>query len=268
MVIPRSHLLLIAVAALVLSVIGASGLNTVLASPSSAPPGGNVPEPLNKGNRSQTKEGALTINDGITTGKPGLAEALRVIGGMTVSGGITATGATTSGQFCLGGVCIAAWNDPRVGPDISNYCVKGSTDPACGRPGSGGTDGGWEQVGRGTRSMMLPPLNTGPVEISNFVGTSPSIDFPYEYRLLLITTNPWDGQNHEILLELPCIHGPDDRPTPSNPIIIRKLSCGGDVARVSPWYSIPSENKFAVALKPERYGNIRALLLRRPQPIP
>ncbi len=179
MSIPRSHLLLIAVAALVLSIVGASGLNRVLASPSSAPPGGNVPEPLNKGNRSQTKEGALTINDGITTGKPGLAEALRVIGGMTVSGGITATGATTSGQFCLGGVCIAAW--PGTGSCQPN-------DPRLGCQGGRGTEtgvGGWETLGWGGAPGMLRDgtdlVIPNPSNITRF-------EVGYEHRLVMRST--------------------------------------------------------------------------------
>ena len=85
--------------------------------PTTAPPGGNVPAPINVGPDSQTKEGSLIVG----------------VGSDSV---VITNGGVAANVFCLGLDCITEWGD--IGPYIS-----GGGGPS---EGGGESAGSWYQV--------------------------------------------------------------------------------------------------------------------------
>jgi len=182
--IPRSHIALIVASALVLSVLGAFGLHSVFAGPTSPPPGNNVAAPLNQGDKEQRKSGplrlgsssqgatALTVENSSPTNV-----ALSVLGSLFAQGGISSTvsmtapliianPATNSNAFCIGTSCIKSWSDSLIG---------GGTGATTG-------NGGWEVLFNGPTTPITVSFDTAYRAI--YPRTATQFDAGYEYRLL------------------------------------------------------------------------------------
>lgn len=103
----RRRLFLILIGVVVLSLASGFGLRFVSAAwqePTAAPPGDNVPGPINVGSGAQTKAGSLTIGGVFTVVGAGSGA---VIGAPT--GGNQGEGSLNAVKLCINGVCYTSW---------------------------------------------------------------------------------------------------------------------------------------------------------------
>ncbi len=113
----RFRLVLICLGVIVLSLASGFGLRLAFAAwqePTEAPPGGNVPAPINVGSANQTKDGGLTIGGVFRVSGAGSGA---VIGNPT--GDNQGPGALNAEKLCIQGICQTEW------PIMLNAFVQG-----------------------------------------------------------------------------------------------------------------------------------------------
>jgi hypothetical protein len=103
--------------------------------PTQAPPGGNVPAPLNVGSEGQSKEGWLhTLKSIFIGGAPSIAEQgatgiLRTTGGAILNtGGAENALIVDKGKICIGADCIASWPKGTITGVIAGTTLTGGGD--------------------------------------------------------------------------------------------------------------------------------------------
>ncbi len=239
--------LLLSLATIVLSLVGAIGIQQALAGPTSSPPNENVAPPLNQSAESQVKAGQLGVGNDLTPHQMGgsrlyVKGPFYTQGSATVEGVLTTTQNAYANQFCLPGEkggCLDQWPSANVN-SLNDYCKLNDPRSECGSVSTGG----WETLGSGgvkgtqTLGYDLSFPNTSGIEL---------LGHGYEYRLIMGYVS---STGEKVDQDFFCAMNNPDPFYPSNSLrcstpaeVLHQVNASGGGA-------VPSESYMTVAYNP------------------